>query len=52
MLQQHTLEKLYTFRFTDMATAFEQQLAQPAAEELFERELFALLLDSGNPLPR
>lgn len=45
MLQQHTLEKLYTLRLTGMAAAFEQQLAQPAAEELCFEERFGLLLD-------
>ena len=45
MLQQHTLEKLSTLRLTGMAAAFEQQLAQPAAEELSFEERFALLLD-------
>jgi len=45
MLQQHTLEKLYTLRLTGMAATFEQQLAQPAAEALSFEERFALLLD-------
>lgn len=34
MLQQHTLEQLHRLRLTGMAAAFEQQLAQPAAQEL------------------
>ena len=45
MLHQHTLEKLHTLRLTGMAGAFEQQLAQPAHEELAFEERFALLLD-------
>ena len=45
MLQQHTLEKLHALKLTGMAAAFEQQLAQPAAEELSFEERFALLLD-------
>ena len=45
MLQQHTLDKLHTLRLTGMAAAFEQQLAQPAAQELSFAERFALLLD-------
>ena len=44
-MQHHTLEKLSTLRPTGMAAAFEQQLAQPAAEELSFEERFALLLD-------
>ena len=32
MLHQHTLDKLHTLRLTDMAAAFEQQLAQPATQ--------------------
>jgi DNA replication protein DnaC len=40
MLNQHTLEKLHSLRLTGMAAAFEQQLAQPAAQELaFEERL-------------
>ena len=45
MLQQHTLEKLHALKLTGMAAAFEQQLAQPAIEELSFEERFALLLD-------
>ena len=45
MLHQHTLDKLHTLRLTGMAVAFEQQLAQPAAQELSFEERFALLLD-------
>ena len=45
MLQQHTLDKLHTLNLTGMAAAFEQQLAQPAAQELSFEERFALLLD-------
>ncbi len=45
MLHQHTLEKLHALRLTGMAAAFEQQLAQPAAEELSFEERFGLLLD-------
>jgi len=45
MLQQHTLDKLHALRLTGMAAAFEQQLAQPAAQELSFEERFALLLD-------
>jgi len=44
-LQQHTLDKLHTLRLTGMGAAFEQQLAQPAAQELSFEERFALLLD-------
>jgi DNA replication protein DnaC len=45
MLHQHTLEKLHALKLTGMAAAFEQQLAQPAIEELSFEERFALLLD-------
>jgi DNA replication protein DnaC len=45
MLHQHTLDKLHTLRLTGMAAALEQQLAQPAAQELSFEERFALLLD-------
>jgi DNA replication protein DnaC len=45
VLQQPTLEKLHALRLSGMAQAFEQQLAQPAAEELAFEERFALLLD-------
>ena len=45
MLQQHTLDKLHTLNLTGMAAAFEQQLAQPAAQELSFEERFALRLD-------
>jgi DNA replication protein DnaC len=45
MLHQHTLDKLHVLRLTGMAAAFEQQLAQPAAQELSFEERFALLLD-------
>lgn len=45
MLHQHTLDKLHTLRLTGMAAAFEQQLAQPAVQELSFEERFALLLD-------
>ena len=45
MLHQHTLEKLYALRLTGMARAFEQQLAQPAAQSLSFEERFALLLE-------
>ena len=45
MLQQHTLDKLHSLRLAGMAMAFEQQLAQPAAQELSFEERFALLLD-------
>ena len=45
MLHRHTLEKLHALRLTGMATAFEQQLAQPASEELSFEDRFALLLD-------
>jgi hypothetical protein len=45
MLHQPTLDKLHTLRLTGMAAAFEQQLAQPAVQELSFEERFALLLD-------
>ena len=45
MLHQHTLEKLHQLRLTGMAAAFEQQLAQPASQELSFEERFGLLLD-------
>jgi DNA replication protein DnaC len=45
MLHQHTLDKLHALRLTGMAAAFEQQLAQPAVQELSFEERFALLLD-------
>jgi DNA replication protein DnaC len=45
MLHQHTLDKLHTLRLTGMAAALEQQLAQPAIQELSFEERFALVLD-------
>jgi DNA replication protein DnaC len=45
MLHQHTLDKLHALRLTGMAAAFEQQLTQPAVQELSFEERFALLLD-------
>lgn len=45
MLHRHTLDKLHTLRLIGMAAAFEQQLAQPAVQELSFEERFALLLD-------
>ena len=45
MLHQHTLDKLHRLRLTGMAAAFEQQLAQPAGQELSFEERFALLLE-------
>jgi DNA replication protein DnaC len=45
MLHQHTLDKLHTLRLPGMAAAFEQQLSQPAVQELSFEERFALLLD-------
>ena len=45
MLNQHTLEKLRALRLTGMCQAFEQQLAQPAAQELAFEERFGLLID-------
>ena len=45
MLHQHTLDKLYQLRLTGMAAALEQQLAQPAIQELSFEERFGLLLD-------
>lgn len=45
MLCNHTLEKLHALKLFGMAGAFEQQLAQPAHEELSFEERFALLLD-------
>jgi DNA replication protein DnaC len=45
MLHRHTLERLHALKLTGMATALEQQLAQPASQELSFEERFALLLD-------
>ncbi|WP_275100206.1 IS21-like element helper ATPase IstB [Sedimenticola hydrogenitrophicus] len=45
MLHNHTLEKLHALKLSGMASAFAQQLAQPAHEELPFEERFALLLD-------
>ncbi len=45
MLNQHTLEKLRALRLTGMSEAFEQQLAQPAAQDLAFEERFGLLVD-------
>jgi DNA replication protein DnaC len=45
MLNQHTLEKLRSLRLTGMAEAFEQQLAQPAAQELAFEERLGLIVD-------
>ncbi len=45
MLNQHTLEKLRALRLIGMSEAFEQQLAQPASQELAFEERFGLLVD-------
>ena len=45
MLNQHTLEKLRALRLIGMSEAFEQQLTQPAAQELAFEERFGLLVD-------
>jgi len=45
MLNEPTLDKLQTLKLTGMRAAFEDQLAQPAAQELSFDERLALLLD-------
>ncbi len=45
MLNQHTLEKLHSLRLTGMAEAFEQQMTQPAAQELAFEERLGLIVD-------
>jgi len=45
MLNQHTLEKLHSLRLTGMAEAFEQQMMQPAAQELAFEERLGLIVD-------
>lgn len=45
MLNEPTLEKLQALKLTGMREAFEDQLAQPATQELAFEERLALLLD-------
>jgi IstB-like ATP binding protein len=45
MLNQPTIEKLYTLRLHGMADAFRAQLETPAAHQLSFDERFALLVD-------
>lgn len=45
MLHQQTLEKLRQLKLTGMADAFEQQLAQPQAQELAFEQRLGLLVD-------
>ncbi len=45
MLNEQTLEKLYTMRLTGMADAFKDQLMQPDMNELSFEERFAFLVD-------
>ena len=45
MLTQQTLEKLHQLKLTGMAQAFEQQLAQPQAQELAFEQRLGLLVD-------
>jgi DNA replication protein DnaC len=45
MLQQQTLDKLRSLRLIGMAQAFEQQLMQPAAQELSFEDRFGLLVE-------
>ncbi len=45
MLNQHALEKLHNLRLTGMAEAFEQQMTQPAAQELAFEERPGLIVD-------
>ena len=45
MLNQQTLEKLYTMKLYAMADAFKEQLQQPDMNELAFEERFAFLVD-------
>nr|VFJ97370.1 MAG: IstB-like ATP binding N-terminal [Candidatus Kentron sp. LFY] len=45
MLQQQTLDKLRSLRLVGIAQAFEQQLTQPATQELAFEDRFGLLVE-------
>lgn len=45
MLNQQTIEKLYTMKLNGMAEAFKDQLQQPVAQDLSFAERFTLLVD-------
>jgi len=45
MLNEHTIEKLYTMKLNGMAEALKEQLMQPDINELSFEERFALLVD-------
>ena len=45
MLNEQTLEKLYSMRLNGMADAFKDQIMQPEMNELSFEELFAFLVD-------
>ena len=45
MLNQQTIEKLYTMRMRGMAEAFTQQQEDPQTAQLSFEERFALLVD-------
>jgi hypothetical protein len=45
MLNQQTIEKLYTMRMRGMADAFTQQQEDPQTTQLSFEERFALLVD-------
>ena len=45
MLNQQTIEKLYTMRMRGMADAFTQQQEDPSSTQLSFEERFALLVD-------
>ena len=45
MLIEQTVDRLYAMKFTGMADAFKEQLAQPDLNDLSFEERFALLVD-------
>ena len=45
MLNQQTIEKLYTMRMRGMADAFTQQMEEPQTSQLSFEERFGMLVD-------
>ena len=45
MLNEHTIEKLYSMKLNGMADAFKEQLQQPNMNELSFEERFGILVD-------
>jgi hypothetical protein len=45
MLNEQTLDKLYTMKLSGMAEAFKEQLQQPSLHNLSFEERFGMLVD-------